>query len=111
MMWQIFEYPMMWRMSLKALAFRERSEQKDAYDLYYILRHAEGGVADIARRIRSFGPDPSAAKALDILRKDFSEPDLVGPASVARFLNDRLDDVIQADASGFVRRLLDALSR
>ena len=96
---------------LKALAFRERSERKDAYDLYYLLRYAEGGVADIARRILSFGTDPSAAKALDILREDFSEPDLVGPASVARFLNDRLDDVIQADASGFVRRLLDALSR
>ncbi|MEZ4479953.1 MAG: hypothetical protein R3B97_02215 [Dehalococcoidia bacterium] len=41
-----------------------------------------------------------------MLQRDFAEPDSIGPASVARFLQHGLDDEIQADVAGLVRELL-----
>ncbi len=38
---------------LKALAFGDRGEPKDAYDLLYVLRHTPGGPAAVADRLAS----------------------------------------------------------
>ena len=37
---------------LKALAFDRRGENKDAYDLYYLIRNYGSGVSDVAARLR-----------------------------------------------------------
>ena len=37
---------------LKALASAGRGANKDAYDLFYVLQHYEGGRAEIAESIR-----------------------------------------------------------
>ena len=52
--------------------------------------------------------DESTKKALAYLREDFLELDSTGPRRVAEFLGGQPDAVIQADAVGFVRSLLDA---
>jgi hypothetical protein len=61
---------------LKALAYDDRFEEKDAYDLIYCLMHYGDGPTDVAaafrERIRRGPPDH---------RKD-------GPTSYARFLAD-----------------------
>jgi hypothetical protein len=94
---------------LKALAFRNRGENKDAYDLIYVLRSYGSGVQAVAQRLLPLKDDPAARLAFRHLGEDFSEIDSVGPRRVADFLHGRPDDDIQADARGLVLDLLDAL--
>lgn len=95
---------------LKALAFRERGENKDAYDLYYLLRYYGSTLDDIADRLRPLLDDDATRFAVAILREDFTEHDGVGPQRAARFLNaGQPDDDTQADVVGFATRLLDRL--
>jgi hypothetical protein len=91
---------------LKALAFRIRGENKDAYDLFYLLRNYGKGVGDVAALLRPLLADESAQKALAHLREDFLDPDGIGPRRVAEFLYGRPDPETQADTVGFVRALL-----
>ena len=91
---------------LKALAFRLRGENKDAYDLYYVLRNYGTGVADVAACLRPLLSDGAAAEAIAILRRDFLDHNGLGARRVAAFLSGGVDDGIQADTVGFVGTLL-----
>ena len=92
---------------LKSLAFRNRGEQKDAYDLYYVLRHYGSGVDDVAASLHPVADDPDVRSAMAILRDDFLDPDGIGPRRAAGFLNGgQPDDDIQADVVGFTAQLL-----
>ncbi|MEX1040494.1 MAG: hypothetical protein WDZ51_07685 [Pirellulaceae bacterium] len=91
---------------LKALAFRGRGENKDAYDLVYVLQNYGTGIEDIFQRLRPLLQHPSTRQALEILEQDFSGVDAVGSRRVAAFLGDPQDDAIRADAAGAVRSLL-----
>jgi hypothetical protein len=96
---------------LKALAFDSRGENKDAYDLYYVVRNYGAGVDDVAGKLGPLLDDPEAVRALEILKRDFSEPDAVGPMRVAAFVTGGKDDVLQADVVGFVAQLLDKVGK
>jgi hypothetical protein len=91
---------------LKALAFRLRGENKDAYDLYYMIRNYGRNLEDVAARLRPLLDDEQTQRALTILRDDFLAIDGVGPLRVADFLTGSRDDLIQADVVGFFDRLL-----
>ena len=91
---------------LKGLAFNDRGENKDAYDLYYLLRNFGSGVEDVASRLRLLRGEAEVEKAIEILRRDFNQHDDVGPLRVAHFLHGRADDEVQADVVGFVSALL-----
>ena len=95
---------------LKALAFRLRGENKDAYDLYYVVRNYGAGIDDVASRLQPLLCDPSAEEAVRFLREDFGDHDSLGPRRVAEFILKRPDDEIQADVVGFVRELLSRCS-
>lgn len=92
---------------LKALAFRERGENKDAYDLYYLVRNYGSRPADVASRLEPLLEDLLARKALRILQEDFLDRDSLGPLRVAKFIKGEFDEDIQADVVGFVRQLLE----
>ena len=94
---------------LKALAFRKRGENKDAYDLYYHIRNFGSGVEDIATALNSLLNERETKEALKILKEDFTGSDSLGAVRVARFLTDGADETIQADVSGFVHALLDLI--
>jgi len=91
---------------LKALAFGTRGENKDAYDLYYVIRNYGTGVDDVLERLNPILHEKETQKALQILRRDFSDSDGVGPRRVAEFLYRAPSNDIQADVAGFVRELL-----
>lgn len=91
---------------LKALAFKNRGENKDAYDLFYVLRHFGSGIDDITERLIPLLDDASAAEAMTILEADFSDVDSVGPRRVADFLRGARDDDLQADVRGLVLDLV-----
>lgn len=64
---------------LKALAFRDRGEEKDAYDLHYVLRYYGSGVDDVAAPLHQMADDADMQAAMAILREDFLDPDGAGP--------------------------------
>jgi hypothetical protein len=94
---------------LKALAFDSRGENKDAYDLYYVLRNFGNGIEEIVAKIHTIATDPDTTEALRILKRDFSSPNALGPRRVALFLTGGIDEHIQADVVGFVGLLLNQL--
>lgn len=91
---------------LKALAHANRGANKDAYDLFYLLQNFSGGLPEIAARMQPLLFDVETQRALDILRRDFSQHDGLGPRRVAEFMTRGPDDEIQADVVGYVHELL-----
>jgi Nucleotidyl transferase AbiEii toxin, Type IV TA system len=97
---------------LKALAFADRAEPKDAYDLVYVLRRWPNGVGDIADRLRGHAsrhPDV-VARALHLAKRDFADLESIGPRRAASFEleNESELDAATADAHGLVEDLLEA---
>ncbi|ROZ71506.1 antitoxin [Ramlibacter sp. WS9] len=79
---------------LKAFAFDQRFERKDAHDLIYCLEHAAGGVDAVARAFRQAleGKHSDVVKsAMDLLRARFAQVGETegyrkdGPVAVAKF--------------------------
>lgn len=94
-------------LAIKALTYRRRNLDKDAYDLVYVLRNFGRSAADIFPYLAPLMSKFSEARqALDILEHDFANPNDDGPLAVARFLYQRPDDNLQADIAGDVRSLL-----
>lgn len=94
---------------LKALAFDSRAENKDAYDLFYVIRNHGEGVGDVAAALRPLLENEVAQAALEVLRRDFLDPDRLGARGVAEFVQGEPNEAIQADVVGFVSELLDRI--
>ena len=107
---------------LKAFAFDDRHQDKDAYDLLYCIENVSGGVAAAAQAFRRAIERTSHADtirlALEILRRRFAtDPDLDGyrkdgPAAVAAFEQEDLRDPDQRtlrrrNASTVIQCMLD----
>lgn len=91
---------------LKALAFDGRGENKDAYDLFYVVRNYGTGVGDVAEAMRPLLGYAFTAEAVEILSRDFLDHNSVGPRRVAEFLFGATNDAVQADVVGFTGELL-----
>jgi hypothetical protein len=91
---------------LKALAIGSRGENKDVYDLVYVLRYFGKGVQDVFERLAPLLKHPRAGQALEVLKRDFGSMQGLGPRRYAEFLGDRNDVDAQADALGAVQELL-----
>ena len=96
--------------ALKALAFHIRGENKDAYDLFYMLRNFGRGVSEVAEQFRPLLPDPAALRAVEHLRMDFLDFEALGPRRVAEFIYGRSDLNLQTDVVEFVRSFLEETS-
>ena len=96
---------------LKAHALRLRGENKDAYDLVYVLQNFGDHVGEVAARFRNIAGEAEAQAALAFLAEDFASPEHVGPKRRARFLTGRDDPVLQADAYGLVAAFLQLITR
>ena len=97
--------------ALKALTFRGRGENKDAYDLYYLIRNYGGGVEDVAAQFQRLLPNKECDSAVKILREDFIETDAVGVRRAVEFIRGEgeTDRVLQSEITGFVQAFLDAM--
>jgi hypothetical protein len=90
---------------LKALAFRGRAENKDAYDLCYVLRaYGARGPEDVAEIFRKLPDAPQKATAIDILKDDFGTKNSVGIRRAVEFERGvgKDDDALAADLVGAV---------
>jgi predicted nucleotidyltransferase len=110
---------------LKALAYEDRFEEKDAYDLIYALMYYDNGPEGVAARFADWlARDHDLAylsRAVEILRTRFGTHGGVagshkdGPISYARFLADPgrrdLDARHRLDAAAVVDLFLSALAK
>ncbi|MGB6486915.1 MAG: antitoxin [Steroidobacteraceae bacterium] len=111
---------------LKAFAFDQRFERKDAHDLIYCIEHAPDGLDAVAvafREARAGKHGAVVRESLSILRRRFAVEDSVegfrkdGPVAVARF--EKGDDtepelrearlLRQREVSDLVERLLESI--
>ena len=94
---------------LKALAFGNRAENKDAYDLFYVWSGI--GVPHVAKSLASLQPDAYIDDALSVIERDFCSHDGLGPVGAAHFIAQGPDDDIQADVTGQAQALLRSVGR
>jgi hypothetical protein len=80
-------------------------------NLYFVIRNYDSGVDDVRRCIGPLLKEVETKKALEILNRDFSEPDSVGPSRVALFQYGGPDADLQADVVGFAKELLTKCDR
>lgn len=92
---------------LKAFAFDQRNERKDAHDLVYCIEHAPVDINEVAKVFRKERDGKHGAviqAALAILRNRFAQDDLTegyrkdGPVSVAKFELGESDEPEQREA-------------
>lgn len=91
---------------LKALAMVGRSENKDAYDLFMVLRNYGDGPASVVARLSSVRSDPDVIAAIAILESHFAQVADVGPGRAARFFNRESDQRLRQDVVGHVQQFL-----
>jgi hypothetical protein len=94
---------------VETLAFHSRGENKDAYDLAYVLQNYDGRAEAIARRLAPLQAAKEASQALKELERDFATIDSLGPLRVSEFIYGSRNDAAEADAWGAVRDFLDKL--
>lgn len=99
-------------LATKGLALKGRYKEKDAYDIYFVLRYYRGGPRKVAEEVRSFLGEPIVAEALEEIREKFRTARSEGPFQVARFLapeDERLRDRTQGEAYTVLKAFFDAL--
>ena len=98
---------------LKAFAFDQRHERKDAHDLIYCIKYAPGGIdttAEAFRRAREGKHGDVINEALGILKKRFTDDDVTegyrkdGPVFVAKFERGEGDDEDSREARALRQR-------
>ena len=83
---------------LKILAFQDRHENKDAYDLVFVIANYPGGPT-AAGRVSADSPvngHPQVTEAIALLAARFAEASHDGPHAYASFLADPDDDEAKA---------------
>ena len=109
---------------LKAFAFDDRFERKDAHDLVYCIQHAPGGLDAVAKSLRAARGGKHARpieEMLEILRTRFVSDDRTeghlkdGPVAVARFERDAGEPrdtqlLRQRNVAALIQQLLGLLS-
>ena len=91
---------------LKALAFNNRGENKDAYDLFYVVRNFGSGHEEVIQHLLPLIENEHGEKAIDILKRDFSNPGSVGSVRVALFKFGQPDEETQVEVAGYVNQVL-----
>jgi hypothetical protein len=99
-------------LATKGLALKGQYKEKDAYDIYSVLRYCRGGAKRVAEEVRSFVSEPIIAEALEAIKDKFGTARSEGPFQVARFLapeDERLREQIQGEAYAVVRAFVENL--
>lgn len=69
---------------IKAISMDERTKDKDAYDIAFVLKHYEPSLADLAEKLFRISRSGVGKEALELLRIKFRTFDSIGPVWAAR---------------------------
>lgn len=69
---------------IKAFALDERTKDKDAYDIAFVLHHYQPSLQNLADRVRPLLKNGLARAGFEILQAKFASIDSVGPVSAER---------------------------
>lgn len=96
---------------MKSSALAMRIKQKDAYDIYYCLRHYPGGVTAVGDEFAPFVTHGLVVEAVDRLKDKFASPAHFGPQSVVAFEDVRGEDadMLARDVFERVQALISAI--
>lgn len=100
---------------MKGFAIENRHKQKDAYDIYYVVRNYRDGITALAEACRPVLSEPEGLEGYGYINGKFAAFDAYGPASVRKFveetdvLQERTPEQWQQDAFGVVDRWLKEL--
>jgi hypothetical protein len=99
---------------MKGFALIKRDKPKDAYDVYYVIKHFPAGIEALAEECRSLLEHPRAREGFDGIAQKFEALEGYGAQTVRNFLRDTLTSpeeiaFVQRDAfeqvSAFIRAL------
>lgn len=86
-----------------------RGKAKDAYDIYFLIKHYNGGVKELAKQFQNLGDKQIVLDMKQKLNEKFASQEHSGPSDVADFM-DLLDEedfaMIKRDAYEQVQALL-----
>ncbi len=99
---------------IKAIALDERTKDKDAYDIAFVLNHYQPSLADMARKVHGISRAGIGKEALQLLRAKFRTFESVGPVWAGRAASTAGEDPVQFQRAAFedadaLFRLLDAI--
>ncbi len=96
---------------MKAFAMSDRIKEKDAYDIYFCLKHFPAGVAELAKLYRPILQNGLVQEGLTVLHEKFRTIDSVGPTWAAQVAEENGADreLAQRDAFELMQDLLDAI--
>lgn len=103
-------------LAMKGHALAGRYKQKDAYDIYYCVRHYPGGIEALAQQCRPLLEHKSGVLGFQHIADKFDAFEGHGPTCVRRFventdaLGDRTPEQWQQDAFGQIDALLRAMA-
>lgn len=86
---------------IKAFALDERIKEKDAYDIAFVLRHYQAGLAELAEKVRGLLTNPIAERGYLIMQGKFAAMDSVGPIWAARICREQGEDYEQVRRAAF----------
>jgi hypothetical protein len=74
-------------LTMKGIVLGERYREKDAYDIYMLLRYYKGGPRAVAEAMKPWLEEPLAAEAMAAIKRAFAARDAHGPAWTTAFLH------------------------
>jgi hypothetical protein len=97
---------------MKGMALYDRMKEKDAWDVYFCVKHFSGGITELAEQFRRIQSDKLVQEGLAKIRSKFRTTDDLGPSWVVKFeeLQDKEEqERLRRDAYEQVNALLDLL--
>jgi hypothetical protein len=97
---------------MKGMALYGRAKEKDAWDIYYCIKHYEGGVRAFAKEFEPLKENKLVFEGLSKMRSKFIALDSIGPTSVVVFEEVAIKEErerLQRDAFEQINALLDIL--
>lgn len=76
-----------------------RGKAKDAYDIYFLIKHFHGGITGLAALFKDYRSTPTIQDMKSKLSDKFSSPEHAGPVDVADFMDPETEE-----EAAFIRR-------
>jgi len=96
----------------KGFAFHERASEKDAYDIYWLLKNHPKGEAGIIKELSRMKNNKLFNQGISLIKENFRNLDSLGPVAVANFfepIDQEEREIILRDSYETVKRILHKL--